>query len=117
METQASIKRPLRRDSIITKDSDKSTTVKKPKNAVPEEDTAAITSYCIANRTNVTSNDLIEFLDELLGTKNKNVNQLINLYAKDYEDFLSLLKSVRTVINHKGLKNRITRITSINKVE
>ena len=130
MDTESSLKRTRRSNSTFSSESASNTQVKQtkksknsetlhsnnPSNVDPQNFRFTIKQLLEESPdlfpTNTTADDIIELLYDLLKYKTGKVLQTMANYTRKPEELMPLLTALRDRTNHRGLKNRITRITN-----
>lgn len=117
-------KRPLRRESNSTTNTEKPNTkkakaeqsqpIKDQKSEIPQKDVDAIMKYCESNAIVPDGNDIIEFINDLSQTPAGQTAHLIEQYSPNKSQFLTTLAEIKGIIKHKSTRNRLTRCINKN---
>lgn len=89
----------------------KKKTKQKEVTSLPTEVTAIIQEYC-TNHTlhNITCKDLLEFLLEISNIPTADAAKLIDSYTSNKDEFMDTIKSLKTILPTRNIKNRLSRI-------
>lgn len=104
------VKKKAKPDTKLTKIS----TTNSDRTLLPTEQKSNISQILEQNPEqippNITSDDIMELLTDILNTPTKNASTILSNYSRNTSEILSFLTFLQPEIKNGGLKNRLTRI-------